>query len=66
MGSGEDLRFSAPTQLFSVPPTLGLVLAYNPLAVTRDGSQILFPVALPQPEDSNLIHVKSGWLERQH
>lgn len=45
---------------------MGLIGPENPLAVTRDGSRILFPVALPQPEDSNVIHIKSGWFEAQH
>jgi hypothetical protein len=61
-----DLRVGSPTPLFAMPPAMDLLVAGNPLAVTRDGSQILFPVALPQPEDSNVIHIKSGWIETQH
>jgi Tol biopolymer transport system component len=65
-GSGDDLRFGSPTPLFAAPPRLNLLAPYNPLAVTRDGSRIILPVALPQPEDSNVIHIKSGWFETQH
>jgi serine/threonine protein kinase len=61
-----DLIFGALTPLFAVPPSVNLVAGGNPLAVTRDGSRIIFPVALAQPEDSNVIHIKSGWLETQH
>jgi hypothetical protein len=61
-GSGEGLRFGSPTPLFAAPPILNLLAPLNPMAVTRDGSRILFPAALPQPEDSNVIHIKSGWL----
>jgi eukaryotic-like serine/threonine-protein kinase len=60
-----DLRFGSPTPLFVVPPSFGLVVGSNALAVTRDGSRIIFPVALAQPEDSNVIHIKSGWFETQ-
>ncbi len=65
-GLGGDLRFGSPTPLFARPRSINVVTGSNPMAVTRDGSNILFPVALPQPEDSNVIHVKSGWLETQH
>ena len=65
-GAGDDLRFGSPTPLFASPPRLNLLAPYNPLAVTRDGSRIIFPQALPQPEDSNVIHIKSGWIEPQH
>jgi hypothetical protein len=61
-----DLRVGSPTPLFAMPPAMDLLVAGNPLAVTRDGSEILFPMALPHPEDSNVIHIKSGWLETQH
>jgi Tol biopolymer transport system component len=61
-----ELRFGSSIPLFAVPTALDLLAAFNPLAVTRDGSQILFPLALAQPEDSNVIHIKSGWLETQH
>ncbi len=64
-GSGEDLRFGSPSPLFAAPPSPGLIRPFTPLAMTRDGSQILFPVALPQPEDSNVIHIKSGWFGTQ-
>jgi eukaryotic-like serine/threonine-protein kinase len=62
--AGGDLRFGTPTALFEVR-SLGFLAASNPLAVTRDGSRILLLQTLPQPEDSNVIHVKSGWLETQ-
>lgn len=61
-GPDGDLRFGSPTPLFAAPPSFGLVVGSNALAVTRDGSQILFPVALPRPEDSNVIHIKSAAL----
>jgi len=64
--TGEVLGVGSPTPLFAMPPAMDLLVAGNPLAVTRDGSRILFPVALAQPEDSNVIHIKSGWLETQH
>jgi len=64
--AGGALRFNSPTALFAVPASAGLFISENPLAVTRDGSRILFPKALTQPEDSNVIHIKSGWLETQH
>jgi eukaryotic-like serine/threonine-protein kinase len=64
-GSGGDLRFGSPAPLFAAPPRLNLLAPLNPMAVTRDGSRILFPVALPQPEDLNVIHIKSGWFETQ-
>jgi eukaryotic-like serine/threonine-protein kinase len=55
------LRFGPSTPLFAAPPSINLIAGANPLAVTRDGSRILFPQALEQAEDSNLIHVKSSW-----
>ena len=45
---------------------MNVVSGSNPLTVTRDGSYILFPKAQEQSEDSNVIHIKSGWLETQH
>jgi hypothetical protein len=65
-GTGEDLRFGSPIPLFATPPEMNIVTGYNPMEVTRDGSRILFPQALAQPEDSNVIHIKSGWFETQH
>jgi hypothetical protein len=61
-----DLHFGSSTLLFAVPPLMNQAVGSNAMAVTGDGSHILFPVALPQPEDSNVIHIKSGWIERQH
>jgi serine/threonine protein kinase len=58
-----ELHFGVATRLFAEPPTLDLLAAFNPIEVTRDGSQILFPQALPQPDDSNVIQVRSGWFE---
>jgi serine/threonine protein kinase len=63
---GGDLRFGASTRLFARPLVMNGIRGSNHLAVTRDGSLILLPQALEQPEDSNMIHVKSGWLETQH
>jgi hypothetical protein len=65
-GTGEELRFGSPTPLFATPPATSFVTGSNPVEVTRDGWRIIFPVALAQPEDSNVIHIKSGWLETQH
>jgi hypothetical protein len=65
-GTSEELRFGSPTPLFATPPATNLVTGNNPMEVTRDGSRIIFPVALAQPEDSNVIHIKSGWIETQH
>jgi serine/threonine protein kinase len=65
-GTGEELRFGSPTPLFATPPATNLVTGNTPMEVTRDGSRILFPQALPQSEDSNVIHIKSGWLGTQH
>lgn len=62
---GGDLRFGSPNSLFAAPRTINAVAGLNPLAVTRDGSLIIFPQAPEQPEDSNVIHVKSGWPETQ-
>jgi hypothetical protein len=62
---GGELRFGSPKPLFEVPLFMGFLAASNSMAVTRDGSRILFPQALAQPEDSNVIHVRSGWLETQ-
>ena len=61
-----ELRFGPSMPLFAMPPALDLLAAFTPLAVTRNGSRILFPKALQQPEDSNVIHIKSGWFETQH
>jgi eukaryotic-like serine/threonine-protein kinase len=63
---GGDLRFGASTPLFARPLVMNGVRGSNYMAVTRDGSLILIPQALEQPEDSNVIHIKSGWFETQH
>jgi serine/threonine protein kinase/Tol biopolymer transport system component len=65
-GQPGDLRFGPPEALFAIPPSVSLLAASSPIEVMRDGSRILFPQALDQPEDSNLIHIRSGWLETQH
>jgi hypothetical protein len=65
-GLDGELRLGSPAPLFAAPVSVGLYAGFNPMAITRDGSRILFPQALAQPEDSNVIHVKSGWLETQH
>jgi hypothetical protein len=65
-GTGEESRFGSPTPLFATPPATNLVTGSNPMEVARDGSRILFPQAIAQPEDSNVIHIKSGWFETHH
>jgi len=64
-GAAGDLRFGSPSPLFVAPPSPGLIRPFTPIAVTRDGSRIMIPQALPQAEDSNVIHIKSGWFETQ-
>ena len=54
--AGGELRASAPQPLFSVRQSPGLVTGLNPLAITRDGSQIFFPQTIEQP-DSGVIDV---------
>lgn len=63
-GSSADPHFGQPVQLFAAPAELNLVIGRTALAVTRDGSRILFPQAVEQPEDSNVIHVKMGWADK--
>jgi hypothetical protein len=55
-----ELRFGAPQLLFSVRPPANMIMAYNPLDVSRDGSRIYFAQGVEQP-DADLIHVKMGW-----
>jgi hypothetical protein len=64
-GLDGELRLGSPAPLFAAPVSVGLYAGFNPMAITRDGSRILFPQALAQPEDSNVIHVRSGWLDHQ-
>ena len=59
---GSQLRFSAPVALFRVSVPASLVAREHPLAITRDGSRIYFPLPVEQP-DNNMIHVMSGWLK---
>jgi hypothetical protein len=59
--SGGDVRFGPPTPLFEVRP-MQTVVGRTPFAVSRDGSRIFFPQAPEEAaEDSNVIHVMSGW-----
>jgi Tol biopolymer transport system component len=60
-GSGSDIRFGAPVELFRVRSGPNLILSRNPLAVTSDGSRIFFPQAPELPKAPDVIHVKFGW-----
>jgi eukaryotic-like serine/threonine-protein kinase len=54
---GDQLVTSAPEALFSYTRPAGSVAGNRLLAVTRDGSRILVPKEIPQPEPTNVIHV---------
>jgi serine/threonine protein kinase len=58
---GDELRFGNPAPLFNVGPT-NRVLDMSQLAISKDGSRIYFPQAIPQP-DSDVIHVLTGWIK---
>jgi hypothetical protein len=61
--AGGELRFGAPSKLFSglrVPP--GMTASSSPLAVSRDGSRIFWLQGVEQPE-SNMIYIKTGWVK---
>jgi hypothetical protein len=60
---GGGLRFGDSMDLFPIPDYINVVVGFNPLDVTRDGKFIVFPRALQKPEDSNMIHIKSGWID---
>jgi hypothetical protein len=61
-GSGEELRFSAAEQLFSVARPMGLLGGSRPLAVNRDGSRIYFLQSTEQP-DAGVIQVRTGAIQ---
>jgi hypothetical protein len=61
-GAGEQLRFSAPAQLFSVAQPMGILGGSRPLAVNRDGSRIYFLQSAEQP-DAGVIHVRTGAIQ---
>jgi hypothetical protein len=55
------LLHGPPVSLFQIR-LLNSVVGRNPFAVSRDGSRILFPQPPEEAaEDSNVIHVMSGW-----
>lgn len=55
-----ELRFGAPQFLFSVRFPASMILGFNPLDVSKDGSRIYFVQGVEQP-DADVIHVKMGW-----
>jgi serine/threonine protein kinase len=60
---GNDVRFGAPSELFSGLREPALMNASSSLlAVSRDGSRIFWLQGVEQP-DSNMIYVKTGWLK---
>jgi serine/threonine protein kinase/Tol biopolymer transport system component len=61
-GIGEQLRFSAPGQLFSVAQPMGILGGSRPLAVNRDGSRIYFLQSAEQP-DAGVIQVRTGAIQ---
>jgi len=61
--AGSQLRFGLPHKLFSgIRSPAGANTSNRPLAVSSDGSRIYFVQSVEQP-DSNMIHIKMGWLE---
>ena len=59
--AGGDLQFGAPEALFRIGTTGG-VADVTPLAVSRDGQRFYVAQNIEQP-DSNVIHVRMGWLK---
>jgi hypothetical protein len=59
--AGSDLQFGAPVALFPIGTTGG-VRDVTPLAVSRDGQRFYVAQNIAQP-DSNVIHVRMGWLK---
>jgi hypothetical protein len=49
-------EFDSPKRLFRVGDAPGTVIRYTPLAVTADGSRIVFPIA-HDSSGANLIHI---------
>jgi hypothetical protein len=57
---GDTLRAKAPVALFQVRVPNGMVVGDTPLAVTRDGSKILFAQGSEQP-NPQLTYVMTAW-----
>jgi hypothetical protein len=57
---GEDLHAKAPAALFQVRVPNGIVVGDMPMAVTGDGSKILFAQGVQQP-DPQLTYVMTAW-----
>src|SRR5262249_14443552 len=60
---GVGIRASKSEPLFEVRVPAGMVRESEPLAVTRDGSRILFTQAVEQP-DPPVSHVMTAWDSR--
>lgn len=58
-GSGADLRFGTPQLLFQARLSSTTVSGLTPIAISRDGSRIYLPQQEEQPEDANVIHVRT-------
>ena len=54
---GKQITVSSPEALFSYSPPAGTVASQQLIAITRNGSRILAPKEIPQPELTNVIHV---------
>jgi WD40 repeat protein len=59
---GVEAKFGAPQPVFAVRRPGNLTATASPLAISRDGSRILFPQDVAQP-DENVIHVATGLLK---
>ena len=57
---GEDLSAKAPVALFQVRVPIGVIAEDMPMAVTRDGSKILFAQGTEQP-NPQLTYVMTAW-----
>ena len=57
---GDSFHAGTPQALFQIRRPAGLVGDTMPMAVTRDGSRILFAQGVEQP-DPHLIYVKTAW-----
>jgi len=60
---GNGIRASKPEALFKVRVPAGMVRESEPLALTRDGSRILFTQAVEQP-DPPVSYVMTAWNSR--
>ena len=58
--TGNTIHAAAPETLFDVRVPAGLVREDLPLAVTRDGSRILFTQGVEQP-NPQLTYVMTAW-----